>query len=404
MKQKISHWLPIAVVLQFGVFASSAQTNVFQFTGSQTNINLSPGAYYITVYGAQGGIGQFGSAGGLGAQMEAGFSFSAPTTLTLLVGGGGGTGPNFGDSYYNSGGGGGGSFVVNGTTPLVIAGAGGGGGGVGASEPGGNGSINENGQVGGGDFGGAGGSTGSGGSTGTFFGNAGGGGGFSGSGGDGYYGGGGSSYLSGGTGGEAIYNGYLTGGFGGFGGGGGGGYGYCAGGGGGGYSGGGGGDSDQFNANGGGGGGGSYVDSSAFAILTEVSGVASPDGSTNGEIIITGPFADTVPPTILSVSVTPSLLRPVNHKMVPVNVVVDAVDNFDPSPTAEITQITCNEPPGPSAPDWTITGPLSVNLRAERLGNHDRIYTIYVDVTDLSGNKTTTTATVTVPQSASGSQ
>jgi len=34
-------------------------------------------------------------------------------------------------------------------------------------------------------------------------------------------------------------------------------------------------------------GGGSIIDSSAIAILTEVSGVASPDGSPNGEIIIT---------------------------------------------------------------------------------------------------------------------
>src|SRR5216684_6490265 len=62
-----------------------------------------------------------------------------------------------------------------------------------------------------------------------------------------------------------------------FGGGGGG-----RGGGGGGYSGGGGGG-----YGGGGGGGGSYIDSSAVAVLTEVSGVAAPNGSSNGEIIIT---------------------------------------------------------------------------------------------------------------------
>ena len=38
---------------------------------------------------------------------------------------------------------------------------------------------------------------------------------------------------------------------------------------------------------GGGGGGGSIIDSSAIMLLAEVSGVASPDGSRNGEIIIT---------------------------------------------------------------------------------------------------------------------
>jgi hypothetical protein len=53
--------------------------------------------------------------------------------------------------------------------------------------------------------------------------------------------------------------------------------------GGGGYSGGGGG---EWNASAEAG-GGSYIDSSAFAVLTEVSGVVSPDGSPNGEIIIT---------------------------------------------------------------------------------------------------------------------
>ena len=38
---------------------------------------------------------------------------------------------------------------------------------------------------------------------------------------------------------------------------------------------------------GGGGGGGSYIDSSAVAVVNETSGVASPDDSPNGEIIIT---------------------------------------------------------------------------------------------------------------------
>jgi hypothetical protein len=90
--------------------------------------------------------------------------------------------------------------------------------------------------------------------------------------------------LSGGAGGSGIYQGYLIGGFGGYGCGAGGGYGFCSGGGGGGYSGGGGGGGEYGFPSGGG--GGSYIDASAIAILTEVSGVASPDGSSNGEIII----------------------------------------------------------------------------------------------------------------------
>ena len=95
--------------------------------------------------------------------------------------------------------------------------------------------------------------------------------------------------MSGGAGGSGIYDGYLIGGFGGYGGG--------AGGGGGGYS--GGGDGAGEYGSYGGGGGGSYIDSSATAILTEVSGVASPDDSSNGEIIISQvPFAG--PPSITS--------------------------------------------------------------------------------------------------------
>lgn len=491
MKQKIGHWLPLAVILQFGVLASSAQTSKYLFSGSKTTVTLSPGIYHITAYGAQGGSGSARllgvNSGGLGAEMEGKFSFTAPTTLILLVGGSG----SFCVGGYGGGGGGGGSFVVNGSKPLVIAGGGGGG-----SGPAGFGLTATTGGTGGdfngGIFNGVGGTDGNGGSSGTY---AGYGLGVSGGGGGGYFSGGGnggSSFLGGGAGGAGLNHsntsGGGTGGGGGFGGGGGGGF--YGGGGGGGYSGGGGG------GNNGGGGGGSIIDSSAIMILAEVSGIASPDGSPNGEIIITAvhvpaptivcpePLAlectngsavgtleadvidtnglplqviwtvdgiayqtndipsggsitesnvtftanfgdgehtvvisasngqtaqvscsttvtvsDTLPPTVLAVSATPDLLWPPNHKMISVNMTVSAVDNCDSSLSAKITQVTCNEPQGRFAPDWTIKGPLSVDLRAERLGNSDRVYTIYVDVTDSSGNKTTTTKTVTVPES-----
>ncbi len=64
MKQKIGHWLPIAVVLQLGVLAGSAQ--IYTYSGSETVINLTPGYYNITAYGAQGGGGRLG-VGGLAA-------------------------------------------------------------------------------------------------------------------------------------------------------------------------------------------------------------------------------------------------------------------------------------------------------------------------------------------------
>ena len=49
--------LTIAVVLQFGVLAGSAQTNKYLFSGSEMNITLPPGTYIITAYGAPGSGG-----------------------------------------------------------------------------------------------------------------------------------------------------------------------------------------------------------------------------------------------------------------------------------------------------------------------------------------------------------
>ena len=271
----------------------------YLFSGSETDITLPPGTYIITAYGAPGGYearrGIYGHPG-FGAEMSAEFNFSTVTNLTLLVGGHGG----YYDGNYGGGGGGGGSFVVEGSTPLVIAGGGGGGGDFHGLA--GNGNVSTNGSAGGGGAsgynysgdGGAGGTGGGGGGVGIGIGmvyggygppdyiyGGGGGGGFLGDGGGDDGVGGGSSFESGGDGGGGGYYGAL----GGSGGGGGGGEG--APGGGGGYSGGGGGGYYGQNEPGYGGGGGSTIDSSAIAILTEVSGIASPDDSTNGEIIIT---------------------------------------------------------------------------------------------------------------------
>jgi hypothetical protein len=80
--------LAMAVVLQLGVLAGSAQTNIYMFSGSETNITLPPGTYIITAYGALGGCGDFGA--GLGAEMSGEFNFSTSTNLTLLEGGAGG--------------------------------------------------------------------------------------------------------------------------------------------------------------------------------------------------------------------------------------------------------------------------------------------------------------------------
>ncbi len=111
--------------------------------------------------------------------------------------------------------------------------------------------------------------------------------------------------------------------------------------------------------------------------------------------------ADTTPPTITGVTASPSRLWPPNHKMVPVSVTTAAADVCGAA-SCEIASVTSNEPAnghgdGNTAADWQITGPTTVNVRAERSGGGDgRVYTLTVRCTDPAGNASTGSTTVTV--------
>ena len=146
---------------------------------------------------------------------------------------------------------------------------------------------------------------------------------------------------------------------------------------------------------------------------------------------------DTTVPIITSV--TPSLrqLWPANNRMVPVTIAVTATDNCSSTLTCEIVSITSNESNGRKGgkhddkkddkgklpgvesdddkkggddddkddwreeDDWQVTGPLSANLRAQRLGSGaGRFYTITVRCTDSAGNSATSVATVFVPKNS----
>jgi rhamnogalacturonan endolyase len=112
---------------------------------------------------------------------------------------------------------------------------------------------------------------------------------------------------------------------------------------------------------------------------------------------------DTTAPAFQRLVASRGLLWPPNHRMVPVAVSAVVTDAVDPSPATRIVMITSNEPTAgidaeDLAPDWEITGPLAVNLRAERASEGSgRTYTITVESRDSSGNASRRTLQVVVP-------
>ncbi|HEX8407929.1 MAG TPA: pectinesterase family protein [Thermoanaerobaculia bacterium] len=113
-------------------------------------------------------------------------------------------------------------------------------------------------------------------------------------------------------------------------------------------------------------------------------------GTATGTLTIT----DATPPVIRSLTANPSTISPPNGRMIPVTITADVIDNADTTPTTRIISVTSNQN---ITGDFNITGPLTVELRAERDGGRSRIYTITVESRDDAGNVSTGTVTVTVP-------
>ena len=116
-------------------------------------------------------------------------------------------------------------------------------------------------------------------------------------------------------------------------------------------------------------------------------------GRASDTVVVT--IVDTRPPVIAGVNASPSVIDKSNHMMVPVEVSVDATDGCG-AVDCRIVSVASNEP---GTNGWEITGPLTVDLRAERLGKGDgRIYTITIECKDAAGNVATSMVTVKVPK------
>ena len=114
---------------------------------------------------------------------------------------------------------------------------------------------------------------------------------------------------------------------------------------------------------------------------------------------------DTIPPVITRASVTPSVIWPPNHKMIPVSVTAVVTDVCSAT-TWKIISITSNEAAdaigsGNTEVDYEITGAHTANVRSERSGKTGpRLYTITIEAIDAAGNKSRpVNVIVTVPHS-----
>jgi hypothetical protein len=108
------------------------------------------------------------------------------------------------------------------------------------------------------------------------------------------------------------------------------------------------------------------------------------------------PIVASTPTTITSLTASPNLIWPPNHKMMSASLRV----SLSGSPAVcQISVVTSNEPiTGLGQTDWVITGPLTLSLRAERAGSGSgRIYTITVTCTNTGDLSTSQTVEVRVP-------
>jgi hypothetical protein len=128
-------------------------------------------------------------------------------------------------------------------------------------------------------------------------------------------------------------------------------------------------------------------------------------GNVSAPCTTTVTVVDRSAPIITEVKPSQRQLWPPNSRWVPITVSVKAIDNCSGAITSDIISVASNEEAGSNGPDWQITGPLSLRLRAERDGDGEgRFYTITVRSTDVAGNSSTSVAPVFVPKNSEDRQ
>jgi PKD domain-containing protein len=122
---------------------------------------------------------------------------------------------------------------------------------------------------------------------------------------------------------------------------------------------------------------------------------------TTADVVIT---PDVTAPVITKITATPNQLWPPNRQMTPVTIDVSLAGGC--AGTCRITGVTSSDltkgrgtgKNGGEEPDWVVTGPLTLRLRAERSGNVAlRAYTVAITCVDSAGNTTTGNVVVAVP-------
>jgi hypothetical protein len=112
---------------------------------------------------------------------------------------------------------------------------------------------------------------------------------------------------------------------------------------------------------------------------------------------------DTTKPNIVKIVADPTVLWPPDHTLRLVSLTVTATDAVS-TPVSRVVSVTSNQAiVGPGSGntniDYRISGPLTVQLRAERTQGQDRVYTITVESVDAAGNRSIGTVQVTVVNS-----